>query len=45
MDIWIAVNEANAERTAEALRAFGMPEQETTKQLFMEKDKSKYLAI
>lgn len=39
MDIWIAVNEVNAERTAEALQAFGMPEQETTKRLFMEKDK------
>ncbi|MFH0801582.1 MAG: hypothetical protein V2A78_04265 [bacterium] len=39
MDIWIAVNETNAERTAEALQAFGMPEQETTKRLFTEKDK------
>src|SRR4030042_1783904 len=39
MDIWIAVSEANAERTARALRAFGMPELGTTKRLFTEKDK------
>ncbi len=39
MDIWIAVSEANAERTARALRAFGMPEPGTTKRLFTEKDK------
>src|SRR4030042_2766596 len=39
MDIWIAVNEANAERTTRALRAFGMPEVGTTKRLFTEKDK------
>ncbi len=39
MDIWIAVSEANAEKTARALRAFGMPELDTTKLLFTEKDK------
>ena len=39
MDIWIAVSDANAERTVQALRAFGMPELETTKRLFTEKDK------
>ena len=39
LDIWIAVSEANAERAAQALRAFGMPELETTKWLFTEKDK------
>lgn len=39
MDVWIAVSEANADRTAQAVRAFGMPEQETTKELFLERDK------
>ena len=39
IDIWIAVNEANAEKTAQALRDFGMPEAESTKTLFSEKDK------
>ncbi|HBB17685.1 MAG: hypothetical protein A3J94_08495 [Syntrophus sp. RIFOXYC2_FULL_54_9] len=39
LDIWIAVSGANAERAAQALRAFGMPELETTKWLFTEKDK------
>ena len=39
MDIWIAVSDTNAERTAQALLAFGMPELKTTKQIFSEKDK------
>jgi hypothetical protein len=39
MDIWIAINEMNAERTAQVLRDFGMPELKTKKQLFTEKDK------
>jgi hypothetical protein len=39
MDIWIAINEVNAERTAQVLRDFGMPELKATKQLFIEKDK------
>jgi len=39
LDIWIAVSEGNAERAVQALRAFGMPELETTKGLFIEKDK------
>ncbi|MBI2264439.1 MAG: hypothetical protein HYU64_04625 [Armatimonadetes bacterium] len=39
LDIWIAVSEDNAENTARALREFGMPEQETTGKLFLEKDK------
>jgi hypothetical protein len=39
MDVWIAVSEANADRTAQAVRAFGMPEEETTKELFIEEDK------
>ena len=39
MDIWIAVNEVNAEKTAQALRDFGMPEKEAIKDLLIEKDK------
>jgi predicted nucleotidyltransferase len=39
MDIWIAVSEANAERTAQGLREFGMPEQETVKGLFTQENK------
>ncbi|MBM4315820.1 MAG: hypothetical protein FJ122_18175 [Deltaproteobacteria bacterium] len=39
MDIWIAVSKANAEKTAQVLRAFGMPELETTESPFTEKDK------
>ncbi len=39
MDIWIAVSEVNAEKTAQVLRDFGMPEKEVTKELFTEKDK------
>ncbi|HSR12724.1 MAG TPA: hypothetical protein VLS90_14880 [Thermodesulfobacteriota bacterium] len=39
MDIWVAISEENAEQIAHALRAFGMPEKETTKTLFMEKNK------
>jgi predicted nucleotidyltransferase len=39
MDIWIAINEVNAERVAQVLREFGMPELQATKQLFIEKDK------
>ena len=39
MDIRIAVSEVNAEKTAQALLYFGMPEKEVTKDLFIEKDK------
>jgi len=39
MDIWIAVSEVNAEKTAQALRDFGMPEKEAIKDLFIDKDK------
>ena len=39
LDIWIKVGDANAERTAQAVKDFGMPERETTKRLFIEKDK------
>ena len=30
MDIWISINEVNAERTAQVLRDFGMPELKAT---------------
>jgi len=39
MDIWIAVSEVNAEKAAQVLREFGMPEKEAIKDLFIEKDK------
>jgi hypothetical protein len=39
LDIWIALSEANAERTANTLHDFGMPEREVTKGLFSEKDR------
>ena len=39
MDIWIAVSKVNAGKTAQALRDFGMPKKEATKDLFIEKDK------
>lgn len=39
MDIWIAISEVNAEKTAQALRDFGMPEKEAIKDLFIKKDK------
>jgi hypothetical protein len=39
IDIWIAVSEVNAEKTAQALREFGMPEKEAIKDLFIERDK------
>jgi hypothetical protein len=38
MDIWIAVSKVNAEKTAQALRDFGMPKKEATKDLFIVKD-------
>jgi len=39
MDIWIAVSDENAEKTALVLQSFGTPKQETTKHLFMEEGK------
>jgi len=39
MDIWIAVNESNAEKAAMVLRDFGMPKKEVSKKLFLERDK------
>lgn len=39
MDIWIAVSEVNAGKVVQALRDFGMPEREVTRDIFLEKDK------
>jgi len=39
MDIWVAVNEENAERVARAVREFGMPTDQVTKELFLQKNK------
>lgn len=39
MDVWIAVNDENAEKAATALHEFGMPQTEATKELFLQKDK------
>jgi hypothetical protein len=39
MDIWIAVNPVNAEKTAQALRDFGFSEKEATGDLFITKDR------
>jgi hypothetical protein len=39
MDIWIAVNDANATNVVAALSDFGMPKEALLKELFLEKDK------
>jgi len=39
MDVWIAVSEANAEKTAAAVRKFGMPANQVTKDLFLDSNK------
>jgi len=39
MDIWIAIHETNAAKVAAVLRAFGMPKEALSKELFLEKDK------
>ena len=39
MDVWIAVSESNAQKAAIVLRDFGMPEEEVSRGLFLEKDK------
>jgi hypothetical protein len=38
LDVWIALNEGNAERTVKILHDFGMPEREVTKELFKQKN-------
>jgi len=39
MDVWIAVSESNAQKAAIVLRDFGMPEEDVSKRLFLEKDR------
>jgi predicted nucleotidyltransferase len=39
LDIWIALSDANAGKTAKTLHDFGMPEGEVTKELFTEKSR------
>jgi hypothetical protein len=39
MDIWIAVNEVNAEKVVAAVRDFGMPKEALSKEMFLEKNK------
>lgn len=39
MDIWIAVNDANAKKVAAAVGDFGMPREYISKELFLEKNK------
>ena len=39
MDVWIAVSESNAQKAAIVLRDFGMPEEDVSKHLFLERDK------
>jgi hypothetical protein len=36
MDIWIELTESNAEKTANVFRDFGMPQEEISKDLFLE---------
>jgi hypothetical protein len=38
MNVWIAVDAENAAKTASALREFGMPKDEVTETLFLQKD-------
>jgi hypothetical protein len=39
MDIWIEVSEANAQKTAMVLHAFGMPKESVSQELFLDKDR------
>ncbi len=39
MDIWIAVNDANAEKVVAAVSDFGMPKEALSRELFLEKNK------
>jgi hypothetical protein len=39
MDVWIAVSETNAEKTSAAIREFGMPDDQVTKDLFLDSNK------
>ena len=39
MDIWVAVSEVNAQKTAQVLSDFGMPKEAVSRELFLEMDK------
>jgi hypothetical protein len=39
MDIWIALDASNAQKTAQAFLKFGMPEELVTDSMFLEKDR------
>lgn len=39
MDIWIALDETNADKAVKVLQEFGMSQGEVSKELFLEKDK------
>ena len=39
MDIWIALDETNADKTVKVLQEFGMSQEAVLKELFLEKDK------
>jgi len=39
MDIWVAVNESNAQKAAKVLSDFGMPIEAVSSELFLERDK------
>jgi len=39
MDIWIAVSESNAQKATMVLLDFGMPEEEVSNEMFLDKDK------
>jgi len=39
MDVWIAVDEENAEKAATALQEFGISKTEATKEIFLQRDK------
>lgn len=39
MDIWIAVDEENAAKAARAIREFGIPSHQATKETFLERDR------
>jgi hypothetical protein len=39
MDIWIALDEKNADKIVKVFREFGMLQDEVSKELFLEKDK------
>jgi len=39
MDIWIGVSESNAQKAARVLRDFGMPDEQVSEKLFLDRDK------